>query len=60
MTLEELKEFNGHPVTDEQLEEIRKCEFSNDIIDNGLSPMYPALTWYIILLTDGQEVHVFA
>lgn len=60
MTAEELKEFNGHQVTDEQLEEIRECEFSDDIIDNGPSPMYPALTWYIIKLKDEQEINVFA
>ncbi len=59
MTLEELKEFNGHAVTDEQLEEIRACEFADDIEDNGLSPMYPALTWYIIKLTNGEEVNIF-
>lgn len=60
MTLEELKEFNGQAVTDEQLEEIRKCEFADDIEDMGISPMYPELTWYIISTTDKQEVNVFA
>ncbi len=59
MTLEDLKEFNGQPVSEEQLEEIRECEFSDDIEDMGRSPMYPELTWYIVTLTDGQEINIF-
>lgn len=59
MTLEELKEFNGHAVTDEQLEEIKESEFTEEVIDNGLSPMYPAITWYIAVLTDGTEINLF-
>lgn len=59
MTIEELKEFNGHAVSDEQLEEIKSCEFTDDIENCGLSPMYPALTWYIIQLTDGTEITIF-
>lgn len=59
MTIEELKEYNGHAVSDEQLEDIKASEFTDDIEDYGLSPMYPALTWYIIQLTDGTEITVF-
>lgn len=59
MTLEDLKEFNGQPVSEEQLEEIRECEFCDEIEDMGRSPMYPELTWYIVTLTNGQEVNIF-
>ena len=57
MTFEELIGFNGQPVTEEQLEEIRECDLVEDI---GLSPMYPELHWYIITLTNRQEINVFA
>lgn len=60
MTLEELMEFNGQAVTEEQLEEIRKCELVDDIENTGLSPMYPELNWYIVILTNRQEINVFA
>ena len=59
MTLEELKEFNGQAVSEEQLEEIRKCDFSDDIENMGVSPMYPELNWYIVTLIDGQEINLF-
>ncbi|WP_300359510.1 hypothetical protein [Fusobacterium sp.] len=59
MTLEDLKEFNGQPVSEEQLEEIRECEFCDEIEDMGRSPMYPELTWYIVTLTDRQEINIF-
>ncbi|MBS5037024.1 MAG: hypothetical protein ACLTQH_03185 [Fusobacterium sp.] len=60
MTFEELIGFNGQPVTEEQLEEIRECDLVEDIDDIGLSPMYPELHWYIITLTNRQEINVFA
>ena len=60
MTFEELIGFNGQPVTEEQLEEIRECDFVEDIDDIGLSPTYPELHWYIITLTNRQEINVFA
>lgn len=59
MNIEEIKEFNGHAVTDEQLDEIIKSEFTDDFENNGQTPMYPALTWYIIKLVDGTEVNLF-
>lgn len=59
MDIEEIKEFNGHAVTDEQFDEIIKSEFTDDVENNGQTPMYPALTWYIIKLIDGTEVNLF-
>ena len=59
MTIEELKGFNGHEVTEEQFKEIEECDFTDEIEDCGLSPMYPTLNWFIVKLTNGEEINIF-
>lgn len=60
MTIEDIKSFNGHEVTDDQLKEIEESEFVSDVENYGENSIYPVLDWYIITLIDGQEINVFA
>ncbi len=59
MTKKDLMEFNSKAITEEQLEELRKEDLVDDIQNMGDAPMYPALTWYLIILIDGSEINVF-
>lgn len=59
MTYEDLLGFNGQPIIEEQLEEMRACDLVDDIEDNGVAAMYPELHWYIITLVNGKEINVF-
>ncbi|MGO2118360.1 MAG: hypothetical protein ACTH29_05425 [Fusobacterium sp.] len=59
MTLEDLRGYQSQPISEEELKEFEDCDLVNDIIDNGVSPMYPQLKWYLLELTNGEEIHVF-
>lgn len=59
MTLEEIRNYQGQAVSEEELNEIENCELVRDIVNNGDFPMYPQLNWYIIELNNGEKINIF-
>jgi len=59
MTLEDLRNYQGQQVSEDEFKEIDNCELVKDIIDNGTSPMYPQLKWYVLDLGAGEEINIF-
>lgn len=59
MTLEDLMGYQGQPITEDELKEFEECDLIKDIIDNGVSDMYPELNWYLLELINGKEINVF-
>lgn len=59
MTLEEIRNYQGQAVSEEELSEIENCELVRDIVNNGDFPMYPRLNWYIIELNNGEKINIF-
>lgn len=59
MTLEEIRNYQGQAVSEEELSEIENCELVRDIVNNGDFPMYPQLNWYIIELNNGEKINIF-
>lgn len=59
MTLEEIKDYNNRPISDEELDELIKSDFVDDYENIGQAPYFPELTAYILYLTDRSEIYVF-
>ncbi|MFK4784638.1 hypothetical protein [Fusobacterium sp. MFO224] len=59
MTLEDLRNYQGQQLSDEEFKEIEDCNLVKDIVDNGNSPMYPQLNWYVLELETGELINIF-
>lgn len=59
MTLEDLRNYQGQQLSDEEFKEIEECDLVKDIVDNGNSPMYPQLNWYVLELETGELINIF-
>ena len=59
MSREEIIEFDGMEVTDEQFEKIECSECVTSVENCGWSGIDPSLIWYLVTLDNGEEVNIY-
>lgn len=58
LSLEEVKEYDGKQVTNEQYDNIIESEAVVEVENIGCSGMCPYCIWFIVKLVDGTEVNI--